>query len=317
MPARPILPRQRSVSAARSVPATITRRSIACSRRSSVTGWTPSSRSRRWRRRRSAGSSTSSSSSSRSSSPTATSPSSSVPRRANGWPSAVTITSSARGRSLASFKSTSKSRSPRSCCSAGLPRAVSSWSRGSATSSTLPSAKVRRLRCQRSRNWSNSVSAAAGPVPGGTDTSRRKQTARRFPTLPASERVTVPSDLLSTKQRTIGVLKVFFAVAVLVPVLLFAVAAWQDRRVLFSEAEQRTVKTAAILQQQAMATLQIYELVFRQVDAFIAAKQHNPDPVELHVMLRGLDDDVQQTAAIFVVDRDGTATGHSLTPPPL
>ena len=127
----------------------------------------------------------------------------------------------------------------------------------------------------------------------------------------------MPPEAPSTKQRTIGALKVFFTFAVLVPVLLFGAAAWQDWRVLFSEAEQRTVKTAAILKQQAMATLQIYELIFRQVDAFVAARQLNPDPLELHAMLRSLDEDVEQTAAIFVVDRDGKVVGHSRTPPPL
>jgi signal transduction histidine kinase len=127
----------------------------------------------------------------------------------------------------------------------------------------------------------------------------------------------VPSNLLSIKQRTIGALKAIFTIAVLVPIVLFAAAAWQDRRVLVEQAEQRTVKTTAILQQQAMATMQIYELIFRQVQAYMTATQGNPDSRELYALLRGLDDNVGQVDAVFVIDRGGKVLGHSRTPPPL
>jgi two-component system NtrC family sensor kinase len=122
---------------------------------------------------------------------------------------------------------------------------------------------------------------------------------------------------LSTKRRTIGALKAIFTIAVLVPLVLFAAAAWQDRRVLLEQAEQRTSKTAAILQQQAMATVQIYELIFRQVQAYMGAIQGRPDPRALYLLLRGLDDNVGQVDAVFVIDRDGKVLGHSRSPPPL
>jgi len=127
----------------------------------------------------------------------------------------------------------------------------------------------------------------------------------------------VSSDLLSAKRRTIGALKGLFTIAVLVPIVLFVAAAWQDKRALVGEAEQRTVKTAAILEQHALATLQIYELIFRQVEGFLAATPGKPDPLALHLLLRGLDDDTGQVDAVFVVDRDGNVIGHSRTPPPL
>ncbi|HEX3500633.1 MAG TPA: ATP-binding protein [Stellaceae bacterium] len=127
----------------------------------------------------------------------------------------------------------------------------------------------------------------------------------------------MPSDLLSTKQRTIGALKAIFAIAVLVPIVLFAAAAWQDRRVLVEQAEQRTIKTAAILQQQAMATVQIYELIFREVQTYMTATHGNPDSRELYALLRSLDDNVGQVDAVFVLDRDGKVIGHSRSPPPL
>jgi two-component system NtrC family sensor kinase len=129
--------------------------------------------------------------------------------------------------------------------------------------------------------------------------------------------VPVPTDLLSIKQRTIGALKAIFTIAVLVPIVLFAAAAWQDRRILVGQAEQRTIKTAAILQQQAMATVQIYELIFREVQAYMTATREHPDPRELHQLLRGLDDNVGQVDAVFVIDQTGKVLGHSRAPPPL
>jgi two-component system, NtrC family, sensor kinase len=129
--------------------------------------------------------------------------------------------------------------------------------------------------------------------------------------------VSVPSDLLSTKQRTIGALRAIFTIAVLVPIVLFAAAVWQDRRILVEQAEQRTIKTATILQQQAMATVQIYELIFRQVQAYMGATHGHPDPSALYELLRGLDDNVGQVDAVFVTDDTGKVIGHSRAPPPL
>jgi two-component system, NtrC family, sensor kinase len=132
-----------------------------------------------------------------------------------------------------------------------------------------------------------------------------------------NERVSVPIDLLRTKQRTIGALKAIFTIAVLVPIVLFAAAVWQDRRILVEQAEQRTIKTAAILQQQALATVQIYELIFRQVQAHIRATHEHPEPRVLYELLHGLDDNVGQVDAVFVADRAGKVLGHSRAPPPL
>ena len=50
-------------------------------------------------------------------------------RARTGWPRRATTRCSAPGRSPASSRSTSRSRSPRSCCSASWPRAASSGSR--------------------------------------------------------------------------------------------------------------------------------------------------------------------------------------------
>src|SRR5437764_13192510 len=66
-----------------------------------------------------------------------------------------------------------------------------------------------------------------------------------------------------------------------------------------------------------MATVQIYELIFREVQAYMTATREHPDPRELYQLLRGLDDNVGQVDAVFVIDQTGKVLGHSRAPPPL
>jgi two-component system NtrC family sensor kinase len=118
-------------------------------------------------------------------------------------------------------------------------------------------------------------------------------------------------------KRSVGALRVLFAASILVPAILFLLAAWQNKTILFGEAEKRTVKTAAILEQQAAATMQIYEMVFRRVEDYLRSHQNHLDLNELHQFLRQLDEDAGQADAIFVIDADGAAIAHSRFPPPL
>ncbi len=94
------------------------RRSTGCSRRSSATASTRSSRSARCRCRSSIRSCRSSSCSSRPSSPSVASPSTCRRKRSPGSPTRATTSAWARGRSAASSRSTSRSRWPTRCCSA-------------------------------------------------------------------------------------------------------------------------------------------------------------------------------------------------------
>ena len=109
---------RRSASARPSAKATTWRRSTGCSRRSSATGSTRSSRSARCRSRSCTRWCRSSSCSSRPSSPSAASPSTWRRKRSPGSPRRATTSAWALGRSAASSRSTSRSRWPTRCCSA-------------------------------------------------------------------------------------------------------------------------------------------------------------------------------------------------------
>jgi two-component system NtrC family sensor kinase len=124
------------------------------------------------------------------------------------------------------------------------------------------------------------------------------------------------SALLRSSKRTVGALKVLLGAAVLVPALLAGLAAWQNLNVLIDQAEQRAVKTAVVLQQHAMATFEIYELVFLRVQDFLRLHRDRLDPSELHAFLKRLDEDVGSIEAVFAVDRAGRVIGHSRFAPP-
>jgi two-component system NtrC family sensor kinase len=112
-------------------------------------------------------------------------------------------------------------------------------------------------------------------------------------------------------------LSALVAAAVLVPILLFAVAAWRSHAIVVEESGHRAVKTAAIIEQQAAATMQLYRLVFRRVEDYLNAQADAPDPAALYDFLSGLDRDVGQVDAIFVIDPRGRLIAHSRYAPPL
>jgi signal transduction histidine kinase/CheY-like chemotaxis protein len=121
----------------------------------------------------------------------------------------------------------------------------------------------------------------------------------------------VSQEIVPISKRSIGALRVLLAASVLIPAVLFSVAAWQNWVILFDEASQRTVKTAVILERHAAATMQIYELVFSRVEDFLRNHNGHADPQELQPFLRQLDEDAGQIDGIFLIDADGNVTAHS------
>jgi len=121
----------------------------------------------------------------------------------------------------------------------------------------------------------------------------------------------VSSEVLGSSKRTVGALRILLGASVLVPALLAGVAAWQSHGVLIEEAEQRTVKTAAILQNHVASTFEIYDLVFHRIEDFLRLSHGQPDPVELHDFLARLAEDVGRIKGVFVVDSDGRMIGHN------
>ncbi|MCW6509598.1 ATP-binding protein [Lichenifustis flavocetrariae] len=105
-------------------------------------------------------------------------------------------------------------------------------------------------------------------------------------------------------------LRVLLAASLIVPALLFAGAAWQERRVLMGEAARRAEKTAEVLEQHAGAAFNAYELIFARIAEHLRAV---PDESEAarHIYLAGIDHELRQVGSLFLVDANGEVTAHS------
>jgi two-component system NtrC family sensor kinase len=121
-------------------------------------------------------------------------------------------------------------------------------------------------------------------------------------------------NLITISKRSAATLRVLLAGSVIVPAVLFAAAAVQNRNVLFEEASDRTVKVASILEQQAESTFRIYGQVFDRVAERVAAGLP-PDGREMHRYLASLDRDLSEIDSIFLVEPDGRVVNHSRTFP--
>ncbi|MEJ0069523.1 MAG: hypothetical protein WDO24_13215 [Pseudomonadota bacterium] len=110
-------------------------------------------------------------------------------------------------------------------------------------------------------------------------------------------------------------MRLLLGAAVLVPALLAGAAAWQSRRVLIDEAEQRAVKTVTILQQHVASSFEIYHLVFLRVDDFLNSHRGALDPTELQRFLKRLADDVGRISDVYVVDAAGRVISHNRIDP--
>jgi two-component system NtrC family sensor kinase len=121
----------------------------------------------------------------------------------------------------------------------------------------------------------------------------------------------VTATLPRRSKRTVGALRVLLGAAVLVPVLLVAVAGWQHYRVLVEEGEQRTLRTATILQQHTVSSLELYDLVFRRVADHLAASPRWPAHDALQPFLVALDRDLGNVQSVYVVDATGAMYAHS------
>jgi two-component system, NtrC family, sensor kinase len=124
----------------------------------------------------------------------------------------------------------------------------------------------------------------------------------------------LPSQLVRSSRSTVRALRGLLAAALAVPALLYAVAAWQSREVLFEEAADRAQKTAGILQQHATATFQLYEQVFDRIEDHLETVGET-NLAALHSFLARLDKQLEQIDSIFVVDADGRVVSHSRTWP--
>ena len=105
-------------------------------------------------------------------------------------------------------------------------------------------------------------------------------------------------------------LRVLLAASLIVPALLFAGAAWQERRVLLGEAVQRAEKTSEVLEQHAGAAFNAYELIFARIVEHLRMAPHESEAMR-HIYLAGIDHELREVGSLFLVQADGRVTAHS------
>ena len=120
----------------------------------------------------------------------------------------------------------------------------------------------------------------------------------------------MPSSSASPTSGTVRLLRVLLAASLVVPVLLYAGAAWEERQVLLHEAAGRVDKTAEVLEQHAASAFHAYELIFARVDEHLRAV---PDETEAgrHAYLAGIDHELKEVGSLFLLDGSGKVTAHS------
>jgi two-component system, NtrC family, sensor kinase len=116
----------------------------------------------------------------------------------------------------------------------------------------------------------------------------------------------VPSPAERSRS-TLGVLHLLVAAAIVVPALLFAAAAWQNRGQVLGSAEGSVRKTSAILHEHALKVIETHELLMAEIDQAIKGKdwatiERSPEIAELLQRLRR---DFAQVLSLWLVDGEG------------
>ena len=109
---------------------------------------------------------------------------------------------------------------------------------------------------------------------------------------------------------TVRRLRFLLAASLLVPALLFAGTAWQERRLLMDEAVQRVDRTAEVLEEHAGAAFHAYELIFARVEEHIRTRP-DEDEAAQHAYLASIDHDLKEVGSLFLIDATGRVTAHS------
>jgi two-component system NtrC family sensor kinase len=107
------------------------------------------------------------------------------------------------------------------------------------------------------------------------------------------------------------------AAAVLLPVLLFALAAWESYRETLREAEARVERTARILEEHALKVFETHRLVIQQVNLRMRFVDWTraEDRQDLYHLLKQFQDDLDQIATVTVTDAEGRLRASGRTYP--
>ena len=95
--------------------------------------------------------------------------------------------------------------------------------------------------------------------------------------------------------------------SVLLPLLFFAIAAWQSHRVALREAGARVERTVRVLQEHAIKVFETNQLVIDRVNGRLRYMDwsREADRADLFAILKGLQHELDQIATITVTDAEG------------
>src|SRR6516225_7230960 len=112
----------------------------------------------------------------------------------------------------------------------------------------------------------------------------------------------------SARQSAIRLLRLMMVASVVLPVVLFAFAAWLNYRHEYAVADDRIERSLDILHEHTLKVFQTVERAIAEVDEIV---RDTPDDAiranqgGLHDRLRQIVDALPQVRAIFIVDRKG------------
>ena len=97
------------------------------------------------------------------------------------------------------------------------------------------------------------------------------------------------------------------AASVILPALLFALAAWQSRRAAMRDAKALVERTVSVLQEHAVKVFETHQLVIDRVNGRLRFMNWSSeaDRGDLHAILAGLQEGLDQIATITVTDAEG------------
>jgi signal transduction histidine kinase/CheY-like chemotaxis protein len=113
----------------------------------------------------------------------------------------------------------------------------------------------------------------------------------------------------TTPRSTIALL----AISLVLPFLLFGLAAWQNRGDVLREAETRVERTTRILHEHALKVFEMHQLMLNHINERLHSLDWaNPaDVADLHRFLAQLTQDAKQVATITITDAQGNVRANS------
>jgi two-component system, NtrC family, sensor kinase len=116
------------------------------------------------------------------------------------------------------------------------------------------------------------------------------------------------SQMLSARQAAIRLLKLMMVASLVLPVVLFAFAAWVSYRNFERVTDERIERSLDILHEHALKVLQTVQVSFAEIDAITSGMSDQDIRLNegvLHERLRKIADILPQLQGIAVIDRDG------------